>query len=108
MQDHQERKEGAGKKKAKISFFFFAIFKAAVEDLLEMDVKAVAPLHIDFHGVCFQKEFVADKPKYTGNENSNANAVNKYHIQFVEGLALCHINIEKTTRTRLPFAIKIY
>ena len=31
---------------------------------------------------------------------------NKYHIQFVEGLALCHI--EKTTRTRLPFAIKIY
>ena len=51
------------------------------KDVLEMHIEAIAPFHVQLHGVGFQKEFVADKPKYTGDENSNANAVNKYHIQ---------------------------
>lgn len=47
-----------------------------------MDVKAVTPFDIDFHGVVgFQKEFVADKPHDSRYAYANADAIDEYHIQ---------------------------
>ena len=45
-----------------------------------MHIETISPFDIGVHIVCFDEEFVADKPDNGGDTKANANTVDEYHI----------------------------